>query len=52
MFLSKDSKTATFATVVLEIKNERWDSVPFIISAGKGRKFRLQSSIKENRQNL
>lgn len=31
----KDSKTPTFATVVLRIDNERWDGVPFILKAGK-----------------
>eukprot|EP00980_Cylindrotheca_fusiformis_P027936 scaffold22569_cov116-Cylindrotheca_fusiformis.AAC.7 len=30
-----DSVTPTFATVVLWIKNPRWDGVPFIIKAGK-----------------
>lgn len=31
----KGSTTPTFATIVLRIKNERWDGVPFIIKAGK-----------------
>eukprot|EP00850_Spirogloea_muscicola_P002141 SM000008S22230 [mRNA] locus=s8:585467:589117:- [translate_table: standard] len=30
-----DSRTPTFATIVLRINNERWDGVPFIIKAGK-----------------
>jgi glucose-6-phosphate 1-dehydrogenase len=30
-----DSVTPTFATLVLWIKNPRWDGVPFIIKAGK-----------------
>jgi glucose-6-phosphate 1-dehydrogenase len=30
------SQTATFATAVLRIKNERWDGVPFILRCGKG----------------
>jgi glucose-6-phosphate 1-dehydrogenase len=30
-----DSVTPTFATMVLRIKNPRWDGVPFIIKAGK-----------------
>lgn len=30
-----DSVTPTFATIVLWIKNARWDGVPFIIKAGK-----------------
>lgn len=30
-----DSKTPTFATAVLYIKNERWSGVPFIIRCGK-----------------
>jgi glucose-6-phosphate 1-dehydrogenase len=32
-----DSVTPTFATIVLWIKNPRWDGVPFIIKAGKGK---------------
>ncbi|CAF2705458.1 unnamed protein product [Rotaria sp. Silwood2] len=31
----KDSTTPTYAQVVLFIKNERWDDVPFILRAGK-----------------
>jgi glucose-6-phosphate 1-dehydrogenase len=31
----QDSVTPTFATVVLRIKNPRWDGVPFIVKAGK-----------------
>ena len=31
----KDSKTPTFAQVVLSINNERWAGVPFILRAGK-----------------
>ena len=30
------SLAPTFATVVLHIKNERWDGVPFILKCGKG----------------
>jgi len=30
------SKTATFASAVLKINNERWDGVPFILKCGKG----------------
>eukprot|EP00891_Asterochloris_glomerata_P006826 jgi/Astpho2/6826/Aster-06502 len=30
-----DSKTPTFATCVLHIRNERWHGVPFILKAGK-----------------
>jgi glucose-6-phosphate 1-dehydrogenase len=29
------SKTATFASAVLKINNERWDGVPFILKCGK-----------------
>lgn len=29
------SKTPTFATAVMKIKNERWDGVPFIMKSGK-----------------
>lgn len=29
------SKTPTFATTVMYVKNERWDGVPFIMRAGK-----------------
>lgn len=32
----KDSRCPTFAALVLFIKNERWDGVPFILKAGKG----------------
>ncbi|CAM6097982.1 unnamed protein product [Calypogeia fissa] len=31
----KDSNTPTFAQLVLNVNNERWDGVPFIIKAGK-----------------
>lgn len=31
----KGSKTPTFACVTLNISNERWDGVPFILKAGK-----------------
>ncbi|RWS24016.1 glucose-6-phosphate dehydrogenase-like protein [Leptotrombidium deliense] len=31
----KDSLTATFASVVLKINNERWEGVPFILKCGK-----------------
>ncbi|CAF1150233.1 unnamed protein product [Adineta ricciae] len=31
----KDSRTPTYAQVVLFINNERWDGVPFILRAGK-----------------
>jgi len=30
------SKTATFASAILKINNERWDGVPFILKCGKG----------------
>ena len=32
----KESRCPTFAAMVLYIKNERWDGVPFILKAGKG----------------
>ncbi|KAG2455779.1 glucose-6-phosphate 1-dehydrogenase [Polypterus senegalus] len=31
----KDSHTATFATAVLYVQNERWDGVPFVLRCGK-----------------
>ncbi|KAK9794959.1 hypothetical protein WJX73_003563 [Symbiochloris irregularis] len=31
----KDSKTPTFAVVVLKIQNDRWHKTPFILKAGK-----------------
>lgn len=31
-----DSRTPTYAAAVLRINNERWQGVPFVISAGKG----------------
>lgn len=32
----KDSRCATFASMVAYVKNERWEGVPFILKAGKG----------------
>ena len=32
----KGSRCPTFAALVLFIKNERWDGIPFILKAGKG----------------
>jgi glucose-6-phosphate 1-dehydrogenase len=32
----KDSKCPTYAAVKLDINNERWQGVPFIVKAGKG----------------
>lgn len=43
--IEKDSLTATFATTILYVKNERWDGVPFIITAGKA----LDETISEVR---
>lgn len=31
----KDSRTPTFATAVMHIRNDRWDGVPFILKCGK-----------------
>lgn len=31
----KNSKTATFATIVFHVDNERWEGVPFIMRCGK-----------------
>ncbi|GMH37761.1 hypothetical protein BSKO_05634 [Bryopsis sp. KO-2023] len=31
----KESKTPTFASCVMYVKNDRWDGVPFILKAGK-----------------
>mmetsp|Transcript_31867 Transcript_31867/g.95901 ORF Transcript_31867/g.95901 Transcript_31867/m.95901 type:complete len:539 (-) Transcript_31867:1138-2754(-) len=45
-----DSKTATFATCVLGINNERWQGVPFIMRAGKAldeRKAEVRIQFKE-----
>lgn len=33
----KDSRCPTFCAMVAYIKNERWDGVPFILKAGKGK---------------
>jgi glucose-6-phosphate 1-dehydrogenase len=33
----KDSRCATFCAMVAYIKNERWDGVPWILKAGKGK---------------
>lgn len=46
----KTSKTPTFATTVLHIKNERWEGVPFILRAGKAlneRKAEVRIQFKE-----
>mmetsp|Transcript_2419 Transcript_2419/g.4944 ORF Transcript_2419/g.4944 Transcript_2419/m.4944 type:complete len:549 (-) Transcript_2419:147-1793(-) len=32
----ESSHTPTFAMMVFEVRNERWDGVPFILKAGKG----------------
>lgn len=45
-----DSVTPTFATVVMWIKNPRWEGVPFIIKAGKAlneRKAEVRIQFKE-----
>ena len=33
----KESRCPTFCAMVLNVKNERWDGVPFILKAGKGK---------------
>ena len=33
--VAADSRAPTFAMIVLNIRNERWDGVPFILKAGK-----------------
>ena len=38
----KGSKTPTFACAVVNIANERWDGVPFILKCGKGKSNRLK----------
>jgi len=48
--VQNDSKTPTFATVVLRIHNERWDGVPFILKAGKAlnsRKAEIRVQFKD-----
>lgn len=45
-----NSTTATFATCMLKIKNERWDGVPFILRCGKAlneRKAEIRIQFKE-----
>jgi len=32
----KESKAPTFAVAIMEVKNPRWDGVPFILKCGKG----------------
>lgn len=32
----KDSRCPTFCAMVVHVRNERWDGVPFILKAGKG----------------
>ena len=44
------SRTPTFATAVMKIKNERWDGVPFIMKSGKAlneRKAEVRIQFKE-----
>ena len=36
----QDSRCPTFCSLVAYIKNERWDGVPFIMKAGKGKIFK------------
>lgn len=47
-----DSKTPTFATCVLFVKNRRWAGVPFIFKAGKAlNETKAEASIlREGRQ--
>eukprot|EP00035_Acanthoeca_spectabilis_P035025 m.32102 g.32102 ORF g.32102 m.32102 type:complete len:541 (-) comp7008_c0_seq1:1300-2922(-) len=50
-----DSKTATFATCVLHVNNERWKGVPFIMRAGKAldeRKAEVRIQFKEVPTNI
>ena len=35
----KGSVTATYASAVMRINNERWDGTPFILRCGKGDSF-------------
>ena len=37
-FFLLDSTTATFATAVFKINNERWDGICFILKCRKGNK--------------
>jgi len=49
----KDSRCATFAALVIHIRNERWDGVPFILKAGKGTPHSsLYVDLKANRAAL
>jgi glucose-6-phosphate 1-dehydrogenase len=41
----KGSRCPTFCALVAYIKNERWDGVPWIIKAGKGRTERLVLAV-------
>ncbi|KAH7315167.1 hypothetical protein KP509_21G037100 [Ceratopteris richardii] len=46
----KNSKTPTFAAIVLRICNERWDGVPFVMKAGKAldtRKAEIRVQFKD-----
>ncbi|CAK9217314.1 unnamed protein product [Sphagnum troendelagicum] len=46
----KDSSTPTFASIILRIKNERWDGVPFVMKAGKAldsRKAEIRVQFKD-----
>lgn len=46
----KDSRCPTFAALVLFIKNERWDGVPFILKAGKGISYNSLIKLALNEQ--
>ena len=40
-----DSKCATFCAVIAHIGNERWNGVPFVLKAGKGKSARDRHSF-------
>ena len=31
----KNSKSPTFASIIMHVNNERWEGVPFVLKAGK-----------------
>ena len=53
--IPRDSLTPTFASATLNIENERWKDVPFILSAGKGldtRMTEIRIKFKEVSENI
>ena len=48
----KDSRCATFCVTVAHVKNARWEGVPFVLKAGKGKKLPNQSFTSSKTKTL